>query len=124
MPESVDMPAPVSTAMRRPPSTAISSGDSTTSRIRVGRISPAHSVSAQTLRDAIEDLGVHVLFHHLQRCLAEVVVDVRDGVARDDDREMANVRVERGVEDALLGDLTGQHEALGFQHMAARIPSE
>ena len=47
-----------------------------------------------------------------QRGVAELGIDVGDGVAHDADLEAADVGVERGVEDALLRDLAREHDLL------------
>lgn len=66
-------------------------------------------------------MRVHVAFHHVQRGVSEVVVDVSDGVARNGDLEMPDVRIGRGVQNALLGDLPAEHHVIdaGFAGGAA-----
>src|SRR3954451_8720351 len=55
-------------------------------------------------------LGAHVASHHLHRGLGEVRVE-RDGRVRGNhELVVADVGVQRGVEDALLGDLTREHD--------------
>src|SRR4051812_14952689 len=58
-----------------------------------------------------QEFGVHVALHQLKCSLREVVVDVRYGVGRNHEFVATYVGVERGVEDALLGDLAGEDEA-------------
>ena len=62
-----------------------------------------------------DEFGAHVALHHLQRRITEFGVDVGDRIRRDHDGEMPDVGVERGVEDALLGDLPGEDQPLGVQ---------
>ena len=88
------------------------SGTMPAGELQANTRSPPTSVQA-LLRG--HDLGAHVLVHHAQRRLAEFGVDVRDAVGRHDHLEMAHIGVERGVEDALLGDLSGQDQSLGLQ---------
>jgi hypothetical protein len=57
-------------------------------------------------------LGVHVALHHLQRGRREVRVDRRDGVRGHRHLEVADVGVQRRVQDALLGHLPAEHDAL------------
>jgi hypothetical protein len=57
-------------------------------------------------------LGVHVLVHHRQRGIAEFGIDMRDGVWHDDYGEVPRIGIKRGVEDALLGDLTSDDRRL------------
>jgi hypothetical protein len=62
------------------------------------RLRPA-STQALLRRD---DLGVHVPLHHRQRGVAEFGIDVRDGIGRDDDREVPHVGIQRGVQNAFV----------------------
>src|SRR6476660_8448291 len=127
MPESVDIPAPVSTATRRPCSRATSSGASTPSRvgdrppwsycacsIPCGPLNHALPMSTQALLRN-RKLGAHVALHHSQRRIPQVGVDVGDAVFRHDHMEMPDVGVQRGVEDALLSDLTGQDQSVWLE---------
>ena len=74
----------------------------------------ANPESAQAVGSG-NDLGTHVALHHLQRSITELRVDVRDRIRWHRDGKMADVGVQRGVEDALLGDLSGEDEPSGFQ---------
>jgi len=47
-----------------------------------------------------------------QRRVGEVLVDVRHAVGRDRHPQVADVRIERAVEDALLRHLPHQHEVV------------
>src|SRR5690242_4340720 len=51
----------------------------------------------------------HVAVHHRQRGVAELGVDVRDGIRGHHDRKVAHVGIQRGIENALLGDLAGEN---------------
>jgi len=59
---------------------------------------------------------------------ARLVVDRRAGVPGDRHGELADVGVERGVEDALLGHLSAEHEALDAvlaqQVVERRLPKD
>src|SRR4051794_17355861 len=69
------------------------------------------------------DLGVEIALHHLQGGLGEVLVDVADGIAGDDHAEVAQVGVERRVEDALLGHHAREDDpldALLAEHVVER----
>src|SRR3984893_17659760 len=59
-------------------------------------------------------VGAHVGAQHFQRRLGEFCIDVGDRIGRDYNIEVADVAVQRGVEDALFGDLSGEDEGLGL----------
>lgn len=52
------------------------------------------------------DVGAHVALHHPQGGVGKVLMDMGDGGARGGYFQVADVGVERRVEDALLGDLS------------------
>src|SRR5579884_1729096 len=111
MPESLEMPAPVSTAIRRPASSAISAGALVSAIFTSSRLG-GRSDSVEAILGS-DQLGVHVLLHHPQSRGAQISVDMRDSVRGNQHLEVTHKCVQGAVEDALLGNLPGEDDPLG-----------